>query len=193
MTVNLTKTKKMVVKGKVERPLPTITFDINQEEFLRLLGVCPHSNPRNRDKQIDAVLSKAGRRIHILRVCKKPGYSLDFLQHLFHGLIIPIFTYGISVLSVSSYDKYLSKIDKFRKEQFVSGSLRFWFPLSLLESSDNKLWKNITTSTEGPLVDLLPPSKTSLLRNRGHSYILYQIRTERFKRCFINRCLFNFI
>ena len=32
--------------------------------------------------------------------------------------------------------------------------------LSLLEASDNKLWKTITTSTEGPLVDLLPPSKT---------------------------------
>ena len=154
----------MVVKGKVERPLPTVTFDINQEEFLKLLGVCLHSSPTNRDKQIDALLSKAGRRMHILRVCKKPGYSLDFLQHLFHSLIIPIFTYGISVWSAASYDdKYLSKIDKFRKEQFVLVSLRFWFPLSLLESSDNKLWKNITTSTEGPLVDLLPPSKTSLL------------------------------
>ena len=119
MTINLTKTKEMVVKGNVERPLPTITFDINQEEFLNLLGVCLHSNPTNRDKQIDALLSKAGRRIHILRVCKKPGYSLDFLQHLFHSLIIPIFTYSILVWSVARYDKYLSKIDKFRKEQFV--------------------------------------------------------------------------
>ena len=97
MTINLTKTKEMVVKGKVERALPTITFDINQEEFLRLLGVCLQSNPTNRDKQIDALISKAGRRIHILRVCKKPGYSLDSLQHLFHSLIIPIFTYSILV------------------------------------------------------------------------------------------------
>ena len=31
--------------------------------------------------------------------------------------------------------------------------------LSLLEASDNKLWKNVTNSAEGPLVDLLPPSK----------------------------------
>ena len=30
--------------------------------------------------------------------------------------------------------------------------------------------------------------------NRGRSYVvLPQIRTERFERCFINRCLFNFI
>ena len=36
MTINLTKTKEMVVKGKVERPLPTVIFDIKQEEFLKV-------------------------------------------------------------------------------------------------------------------------------------------------------------
>ena len=66
--------------------------------------------------------------------------------------------------------------------------------MSVLEASDNKLWKGITTSTERLLVDLLPLSKTRLLRNRQRSHVvLPQIRTERFERCFINRCLFNFI
>ena len=36
MTINLTQTKEMVVKGKVERPLPTASYDIKQEEFLNL-------------------------------------------------------------------------------------------------------------------------------------------------------------
>ena len=36
MTLNRTKTKEMVVKGKVERPLPTASYDIKQEEFLNL-------------------------------------------------------------------------------------------------------------------------------------------------------------
>ena len=31
------------------------------------------------------------------------------------------------------------------------------------------------------------------LRNRGHEYELPRVRTERFKRVFVNRCLFNFI
>ena len=57
--------------------------------------------------------------------------------------------------------------------------------LSLVEASDNKLWKSVTNSTEGPLTDLLPPSETRLVRNHGHSYALLQIRTERFKCCFI--------
>ena len=36
MNINLTKTKEMAVRGIVERPLPTVTFDIKQ---VKLLGV----------------------------------------------------------------------------------------------------------------------------------------------------------
>ena len=36
MTINLTRTKEMVVKGKAERPLPTVSFDIKQEELVNL-------------------------------------------------------------------------------------------------------------------------------------------------------------
>ena len=78
MTINLTKTKEKIVKGKVERSLLIVTFDNKQEVFLKLLGVYFYSNPTDWEKQIDALLSKAGRRMHILRVCKKNGYSLDF-------------------------------------------------------------------------------------------------------------------
>ena len=58
MTITLTETKEMVVKGKVERPLPTVTFDIKQEEFFKLYLLV--SNPTKWDKQIDALLSKQG-------------------------------------------------------------------------------------------------------------------------------------
>ena len=186
MTINLTKTKEMVVRGKVERAHSSITFDIKQEPPLKLLGVYCHSYPTNWDQQFDNFLSKAGRRMHILRVCKKYGYSLDYLHYLFHGLITSLFTYGISVWGTATYDKYLSRIDKLKKR-----AVRF--VVCLLETSDRKLWKGITSSTESPLADLLPPSKTRPLRNRGHTYLLPQISTERFKRCFINRCLFNYI
>ena len=87
-------------------------------------------------------------------------FCIDSLQHLFHSLIIPLFTYGISVWSVASYDKYLPRVDKFQKRAVRFGFLKEATPmLSLLEASDNKLWKNVTNSAEGPLVDLLPPSK----------------------------------
>ena len=87
-------------------------------------------------------------------------FCIDSLQHLFHSLIIPLFTYGISVWSVASYDKYLSKVDKFQRRAVRFGFLKEATPiLSLLEASDNKLRKNVTNSAEGPLVDLLPLSK----------------------------------
>ena len=50
MTINLTKTKEMVVKGKVERSLPSITFDIKQEVFFKLLGVYFLRNRTNWEK-----------------------------------------------------------------------------------------------------------------------------------------------
>ena len=112
---------------------------------------------------MDALFSKAGRRMHILRVFKKYCYSLDTLHHLFHNLIVPIFTYGISIWDVASYDKYLSQIDKFQKRAVRFGFLKEVLPvLSLLEASDNRLWKSIATSTERPLIEAL--SRDSLLQ-----------------------------
>ena len=54
--------------------------------------------------------------------------------------------------------------------------------------------KKITHIDSHSLTDLLPSKRAyQSLRRRGHDYILPRIRTERFKRCFINRSLFNFI
>ena len=78
---NLTKTNGMVVKGKVERPSPIVTFDIKDEVFLKLLGVYFHTDLTNWDKQIDAFLSKAGRRI----------YAYITSVPVFNILIIPLF------------------------------------------------------------------------------------------------------
>ena len=107
MTISLTKNQELVVKGKVERPLPTVTFDIKQEVFFKLLGLYFHSNATNWDNQIDSRLRKAGRHIHMLRVCKKYGYSLDSLHCLFNGLIIlTAFQCGVKYFNSSSSWKF---------------------------------------------------------------------------------------
>ena len=41
----------MVVKGKIERPLPTVTIDIRQEVFLKLL--LPSSGPSPIDGSVE--------------------------------------------------------------------------------------------------------------------------------------------
>ena len=103
--------------------------------------------------------------MHILRVCKKYGYSLDSL-YLF---LLMASQYGVLQVMISMFLKFQKRAVRFGFLKAVKTVL------SLLVASD-----------KGPLADILPPSKTRLLRNRGHSYVLPQIETERFKRSFIN-------
>ena len=39
MTINLTKIKELIVRGKIERTLPPVVSDIHQEIHLKILGV----------------------------------------------------------------------------------------------------------------------------------------------------------
>ena len=63
--------------------------------------------------------------------------------------------------------------------------------LNILSEKDRQLWEKIK-SPDNPLHHLLPPTRDRVLRNRGHSFIIPRIRTERFKSIFINRNLLSF-
>ena len=53
------------------------------------------------------------------------------------------------------------------------------------------LWDKITDSNlKTVLDDLLPPKRTIYVRGVTRNYIIPLVRTERFKRTFMNRCLF---
>ena len=64
------------------------------------------------------VLSKAGSRLYILRVCKFYGLPLDHLHLLFTSLILPIFTYAVEVWGCEYYHKHSSRIDRLFKRAF---------------------------------------------------------------------------
>ena len=59
-------------------------------------------------------------------------------------------------------------------------------------TKEMEMWNKVTTDNDC-LNELLPMKRTRKLRVRGHDYVLPPVRSEKFKRCFINRCLFNFI
>ena len=59
-------------------------------------------------------------------------------------------------------------------------------------TKEMEMWNKVTTDNDC-LNELLPMKRTRKLRVRGHDYVLPLVRSEKFKRCFINRCLFNFI
>ena len=147
----------------------------------------------NWDTHFDHMISKASSRLRILRVCNHYGYPLQELTLLFDSLIMSLFSYPIEFW-VCAYDsKYLSQIDRFSKRAVKYGYTAKSFPITdLLSRRDLELWKKVTTDNHS-LNDLLPMKRRRNLRDRSHDYVLPLVSIERFKRCFINRCLFNFL
>ena len=82
MSINVTKTKELVVRGRSNAPIPTPLPGIEQLDNIKLLGVTFHHSPNNWDFHLDTLLSKAGKRMYILRICKKFGYSRENLHYL---------------------------------------------------------------------------------------------------------------
>ena len=141
------------------------------------------------------MLAKALARMYILRVCKYYSYSISEVHQLFNSLIMPIFLYGIEVWEGAHQSKYIDKIDIFLKRAF-----RFDYisectsSHDVIKKRDIHLWYKVMSSREHCLRELLPPARNRTnLRNRGHNFILPHVKTERFKRGFVNRCLFGLI
>ena len=58
---------------------------------------------------------------------------------------------------------------------------------------DKKLWNKIINNENNALQELLPNKRTRPLRQKGHKFELPLVRTERYKRSFLNRYLFKFV
>ena len=100
--------------------------------------------------------------------------------------------YAIEVWGGAFESKYIKRIDSFLKRAFKFGFTNNYIPFkTIIKNSDLKLWNNITKNCNHCLHNLLPEKRTRKLRNRAHNYILPRVCTERFKRSFINRCLFD--
>ncbi|CAB4022803.1 Hypothetical predicted protein, partial [Paramuricea clavata] len=194
MKLNYKKTWEMVIRGKITRPLPAPLPMIVRKSWLKILGVTFQENPSMWDMHLDELMSKACSRMYIIRICKYYGFSRKELDLLFHSLILSILVFGIEVWGCASYSKYLSQVDKVLKRAYKYGYLMYQVSIvDILNNKDRDLWENITTDPNHALQVLLPPSRQLELRNRRHEYELPRVRTERFKRVFVNRCLFNFI
>ena len=63
----------------------------------------------------------------------------------------------------------------------------------MIDTSNRHLGNKIVKDPTGPLHNLLPPTRTRQTHERGHNFVLPHVRTERFRRIFENRYLFNFI
>jgi hypothetical protein len=63
----------------------------------------------------------------------------------------------------------------------------------IITDRDRKLWKRIINNEHNSLQELLPNKINRPLRQRGHEFELPLVRTERYKRSFINTLLSGYI
>ena len=89
------KTKELVIRGRTTLPPPEPMVTIERVSYLKLLGVTFQDSPTNWDKHFDDLMERAVKRMHILRVCKRNGFSVSDLDYLFNCLIVSLFTYCI--------------------------------------------------------------------------------------------------
>ena len=103
-------------------PEPIVTTE--RVSYLKFLGVTFQDSPTNWDKHFDDLMERAVKRMHILRVCKRNGYSVSDLEYLFNCLIMSLFNYCIRVWGVAAYTKYLSQIDRLVRRAFRFGYIQ---------------------------------------------------------------------
>ena len=92
--VNLTKTWELLLRGRTIRTPPEPLEIIGRKEKLKLLGVTFEQVPVNWDTPIDYLPSKANSKLHIIRICKYYGYSIENLDSLLQSLILSVFSYA---------------------------------------------------------------------------------------------------
>ena len=80
MKLNLSKTKELVIRGRTTLPPPEPIVTIKRVLYLKPLGVTFQDSPTNWDKHFHDLMKRALKRMHILRVCKRNGYSVSDLD-----------------------------------------------------------------------------------------------------------------
>ena len=183
----------MVVGGRTKKLPPPQIDNIERKSWLNLLGMILQDDPCDWDMQVENFLTKAASRMYILRVCRLYGYTKENLKILFESLSLSLFYYGIEIWGSAIQNKYLQRIDKFFRRAYKFGYILKEYKIShLVKERDKSLFAKIVNDSDHILYDLLPEKKSRFWREREHSFILPKIKTERFKRSFLNRCLFDY-
>ena len=83
MTLNMSKTWEMVVRGRTKNLPPPQIDNIERKSWLNLLGMILQDDLCNWDMQVDNLLSKAASRMYILRVCRLYGYTKENINTVY--------------------------------------------------------------------------------------------------------------
>ena len=93
----------------------------------------------------------------------------------------------------ASQGKYLDRVDIFVRRPYRFGFTDKIILISeVIKNRDRDLLNRIISDTDHVLYDMFPHKRNRALRDRGHDFILPPLKIKRFKRPFVNGCLFSF-
>ena len=154
-----------------------------------ILGVTLQSNCKF-SEHVGLKLVKANKRLHVLRSLRREQYSQVEIDYLFKSLVLPNFTYCLSVYRASESDLNIIQLfsDRCHKHRFVSSPVSI---KDLLYRQNCKLFKAITSVDNHPLGSYLPPTMENEYNLVKKQCALPKVNTERFMTSYVNRLIFK--
>ena len=133
-----------------------------------------------------AKVIKANESLFVLGSLRKEGMSQEEVDHLFHAIVLPNFSYALSVYGASDSDLSVKQnfLDRCMKRKFYMYTSKNVNIRDLLEKADKTLYKkrsNVRSS-----------SFYLRKRKRGTSVSVPWIHTDRFRNVFSNRIIFKY-
>jgi hypothetical protein len=196
LCINLVKTKEIVFhRPTPHHPIPPPPMSgIERVTVAKLLGVYLKEN-LSFSVHVDFIVRQCSQRMFLLRALRNRGLSPTSLQAVFTALVLSRIIYAIS-----AWGGFASAAEQQKLDKVLSKSHKYGYCVTrsrfeeLLESADKVLFKK-AQSNKHSLYNLLPPIRISntVLRERGHPFIVPSCKHELFKRSFITRSLFKFI
>ena len=111
------------------------------------------------------------------------------IDHLFKTLVLPILTNGLAVYGASDSDLNVIQrfLDRCHKRHFTSQTVSIF---NLLEQQDKSTFKR---AFNNHMLGAIIPKDIELVYNlRRRRCHLPQIKTERYKKTFVNRLIFKY-
>ena len=158
MVCNPCKCKELVVREKNHNVLYSSINNIPQCNSFVLLGVTVQSDG-SFNEHVRTKLVKANKCLHALRKLKKEHYSQVEIDHLFISIVLPNFSYALSVYGASESNLSVIQhfLDRCHKRRFISFPV---FIKNLLNKQDRKVLKKLISTDCHPLKDIIPVQKT---------------------------------
>ena len=159
MTSNRTKCKEIIFRKKGFSQDIAPVSNITQCAELSILGVTFQQNCKY-SSHVRAKVIKANKSLFVLGSLRKEGMSQEEVNYLFNAIVLPNFSFALSVYVASDSDLSVIQnfLDRCMKRKYTSKNVNI---RDLLERADKTLYKKGSNNPECPFFQFffLPKEK----------------------------------